>query len=121
MADPSAPDDVPAHLLFSYGTLQLPAVQLDTFGRLIESDDDVLPGYTVDYADVGDARVVDISGQATHPIVRATGNALDKVTGRVLVVSQDELDAADEYEVALYRRVPAVLGSGRTAWVYVSA
>jgi hypothetical protein len=118
---PDSPDELPDQLLFSYGTLQLPAVQLDTFGRLLDGADDALPGYTIAYAEIPDARVVELSGQASHPIVRATGDPRDKVTGRVLTVSQDELDAADEYEVALYRRVSAVLDSGRTAWVYVSA
>lgn len=108
-------------LLFSYGTLQNPDVQLDTFGRILEADDDVLPGYTVDYTEIEDRRVVDISGLSVHPIVRSTGSARDKVTGRVLHVTEDELDAADEYEATLYRRVSCVLTSGRTAWVYVSA
>jgi hypothetical protein len=108
-------------LLFSYGTLQHPEVQLDTFGRLLEGDDDVLPGYTVDYAEISDRRVVDLSGTSVHPIVRATGNPLDKVVGKALRVSEDELDASDEYEVVLYRRTSAVLASGRSAWVYVSA
>lgn len=114
-ADPSV------QLLFSYGTLQHPDVQLDTFGRLLESEDDVLPGYTVDYAEIEDPRVVDLSGLSVHPIVRATGNPLDKVVGKALRVTEEELDASDEYEVALYRRVSVVLASGRTAWVYVSA
>ncbi|WP_169581131.1 gamma-glutamylcyclotransferase family protein [Microbacterium thalassium] len=108
-------------LLFSYGTLQHPEVQLDTFGRLLVSEDDVLPGYTVDYAEIEDTRVVDLSGLSVHPVVRETGNALDKVVGRVLWVTEEELDASDEYEVALYRRVPVVLASGRGAWAYVSA
>lgn len=112
--------DIADQLLFTYGTLQHPEVQLDTFGRLVDSDDDVLPGYTVDYAEISDPRVVELSGLASHPIVRATGNPLDKVTGRVLHVTEDELDAADEYEVALYRRVSAVLASGHRAYVYVS-
>ncbi|WP_194411058.1 gamma-glutamylcyclotransferase family protein [Microbacterium cremeum] len=116
-ADPPAPPD---HLLFSYGTLQRPEVQLDTFGRLLDGDDDVLPGYTVDYAEIEDQRVVDLSGLSVHPVVRETGNPLDKVVGRVLRVTEDELDAADEYEVTLYRRTSVVLASGRTAWVYVS-
>jgi hypothetical protein len=107
-------------LLFSYGTLQNPQVQLDTFGRLLDAEDDVLPGYTVDYAEIEDQRVVDLSQQSVHPIVRATGNPLDKVVGKTLRVTADELDAADEYEVALYRRVSVVLASGRRAWVYVS-
>lgn len=116
------PDPVsgPDQLLFSYGTLQNAEVQLDTFGRLFADEDDALPGYTVDYAEIDDPRVVDLSGLSVHPIVRATGSALDKVTGKVLWVTEDELEAADEYEVELYRRVQAQLQSGRAAWVYVS-
>ena len=112
--------DTPDQLLFSYGTLQYPDVQLDTFGRLLDGEDDVLPRYTVDYASIEDPRVVGLSGDAVHPIVRATGRQLDKVTGRALWVTEEELDAADEYEVELYRRVEVTLASGRTAWVYVS-
>ena len=114
-----APDQ-PLQLLFSYGTLQNPDVQLDTFGRLIDSEDDSLPGYTVDYAEIEDPRVVDVSGASVHPVVRATGTPLDKVVGKALWVTDDELDAADEYEVSLYRRVAVVLSSGRDAWVYVA-
>lgn len=107
-------------LLFSYGTLQLADVQLDTFGRLLEGSDDVLPGYTVDYAEIDDPRVVDLSGADVHPIVRHTGNPLDKVVGKALWVTEDELDASDEYEVSLYRRISVTLASGRDAWVYVA-
>ena len=107
-------------LLFSYGTLQNPDVQLDTFGRLIDSEDDSLPGFTVDYAEIEDPRVVDVSGASVHPVVRATGNPLDKVVGKALWVADDELDAADEYEVSLYRRIAVVLSSGRDAWAYVA-
>jgi len=110
----------PDQLLFSYGTLQNPDVQLDTFGRLVAAEDDALPGYTVDYAEIDDPRVVDLSGLSVHPIVRPTGNALDKVTGKVLWVTEEELDAADEYEVELYRRIAVQLQSRRAAWVYVS-
>jgi len=107
-------------LLFSYGTLQHAQVQLDTFGRLIEGENDVLPGYTVDYAEIEDHRVVDLSGLAVHPVVRATGSAHDKVVGKALWLTADELDAADEYEVSLYVRESVTLASGREAWVYVS-
>lgn len=112
----ASPADV---LLFGYGTLRHPEVQRGTFGRLVDTDDDFLPGYTVDYVEIEDIRVVDLSGVAVHPAVRPTGNPLDKVAGVVLRITEDELDAADEYEAALYRRVSAVLASGRTAWVYV--
>ncbi|MDW4571358.1 gamma-glutamylcyclotransferase family protein [Microbacterium sp. M3] len=113
--------DEPTQYLFSYGTLQNADVQLDTFGRLVESEPDALPGYTVDYAEIDDTRVVDLSGHSVHPIVRETGNPLDKVLGRALVVTEEELDASDEYEVSLYRRIAVVLASGRRAWVYVAA
>lgn len=106
-------------LLFTYGTLQYAEVQLDTFGRLIAGEPDVLPGYTIDYAEIEDQRVVDLSGVSVHPVLRETGSPLDKVVGRVLHLTADEVDAADEYEVSLYRRVRVTLGSGRTAWVYV--
>ena len=74
--------DQPAQLLFSYGTLQSPEVQLDTFGRIVDSEDDVLPGYTVDYAEIEDARVVEVSGSAVHPIVRETGNPSTRSSAR---------------------------------------
>ncbi|WP_228479270.1 gamma-glutamylcyclotransferase family protein [Microbacterium atlanticum] len=112
-------DDLRSQLLFTYGTLQHPDVQLDTFGRLLDGDDDALPGYTVDYAEIEDRRVVDLSGLSVHPVVRETGNPLDKVVGRALRVTDEEIEAADEYEVALYRRISVVLASGRRAWVYV--
>ena len=105
--------------LFSYGTLLLPQVQLDVFGRRIGSTEDVLAGYHVQQAEIDDSRVVTLSGLATHPVLRRTGNTSDKVSGRVLELTLDELDAADEYEVSLYRRPAVVLQSGRDAWVYV--
>lgn len=106
-------------LLFTYGTLQFAEVQLDTFGRVVAGESDVLPGYTIDYAEIEDARVVDVSGLSVHPILRETGNPVDKVVGKVLHVTADELEAADEYEVSLYRRASVSLASGRVAWVYV--
>ncbi len=108
-------------LLFTYGTLQYPDVQLGTFGRLVESEPDAIERYTIDYVEIPDERVVELSGAAVHPIVRATGDPRDKVTGAVLRITESELMAADEYEVALYRRIAVPLISGREAWLYVPA
>ncbi len=106
-------------LLFTYGTLHFAEVQLDTFGRIVVGSADSLPGYTIDYVDIEDQRVVDLSGLSVHPMLRRTGNPVDRVVGTVLEITAAELDAADEYEVALYRRIAVTLASGRTAWVYV--
>lgn len=112
-------DDSGREFLFSYGTLLLPDVQLDTFGRRVPSEEDALPGYRLEWVDIDDERVAQLSGLDSHPILRHTGDPRDRVFGRVLELTADELDAADEYEVALYRRTSAVLASGREAWVYV--
>jgi hypothetical protein len=106
-------------LLFTYGTLQFAEVQLDTFGRVVAGESDVLPGYRIDHARIEDRRVAEVSGLSVHPVLRYTGNTRDKVMGKVLHLTADELEAADEYEVALYRRTSVTLASGRTAWVYV--
>ncbi|AOX47443.1 UDP-N-acetylmuramate--alanine ligase [Microbacterium sp. BH-3-3-3] len=108
-------------LLFTYGTLQLPDVQLDTFGRLVGGDADTLPGYRLEWTDIDDERVAQLSGLDKHPILRQTGDAHDRVFGRVLTLTAEELDAADEYEVSLYRRASVSLASGLRAWVYVAA
>lgn len=107
-------------LLFSYGDLQQPDVQLDIFGRLVHGDVDWLPGYTVDYVEIEDPRGTDVSGLSVKPVVRATGNRLDRVPGRVLHLTEEEVEAVDEYQVELYRRERVMLSSGHAAWVYVS-
>ncbi|WP_159501692.1 gamma-glutamylcyclotransferase family protein [Microbacterium sp. 18062] len=112
----AAPAD---QLLFAYGALQHPDVQLDTFGRLVETDDDVLPGYALLYIEAEDTRTANPSGTTVLPVLRRTDGPRDKVVGIVLSLTADELDAADEYQMSLYRRTPVTLASGRAAWVYV--
>ncbi|KQR90658.1 UDP-N-acetylmuramate--alanine ligase [Microbacterium sp. Leaf347] len=108
-------------IVFSYGTLQQRGVQLEVFGRAPDGEPDLLPGYTVDYLEVLDTRGRGSARVSVHPVVRPTGSLGDKVTGLAYALTPAEVDAADEYESPLYRRVPARLSSGRTAWVYVSA
>ena len=107
--------------LFSYGTLRMPAVQLATFGRLLQGHADTLPGYRLDQLEIRDAGVIAISGMTHHPTVVATGNPADSVTGNVFAITPDELALADEYEVDDYRRDRVRLASGETAWVYADA
>lgn len=106
--------------LFSYGTLSDPAVQVATFGRLLEGHADRLPAFTKVLVEITDPDVVRISGETHHPIIAATGDAGDFVSGHVLRLTAAELAAADAYEVDDYSRVKVRLSSGTDAWVYAS-
>ncbi|WP_417359852.1 gamma-glutamylcyclotransferase family protein [Gallaecimonas pentaromativorans] len=109
------------HKLFSYGTLQLPQVQQETFGRLLQGDKDSLPGYVLASITIRDPEVIRKSGTAIHPILQYTGKASDQVPGTVFVLTDRELAQSDAYEVEEYRRVEAVMASGQTAWIYADA
>jgi gamma-glutamylcyclotransferase (GGCT)/AIG2-like uncharacterized protein YtfP len=106
--------------LFSYGTLQYEAVQLSTFGRKLNGSPDVLCGYILSQLKINNPDVVAASGEAVHPILLPSGNKLDQIQGVVFDLSSKELELADQYEVADYKRISVTLFSGITAWVYVS-
>ena len=108
-------------LLFSYGTLRDPAVQRANFGRELHGRDDALPGYRMTVLEITDPEVVALSGTARHPVVAPSGDPADQVTGVVFELTDEELVAADGYEVDDYRRQLLPLASGDRAWVYVSA
>jgi hypothetical protein len=106
--------------LFSYGTLQQDGVQMASFGRLLKGAPDALPGWKREMVEITDPDVLAKSGERFHPIV-AAGAASDEVAGMVFEITDDELAAADRYEVADYKRIAARLKSGVEAWVYVRA
>ncbi|CAH0282486.1 hypothetical protein SRABI130_04110 [Pseudomonas sp. Bi130] len=108
-------------LLFSYGTLQDRAVQLSTFGRELKGRLDSLPGYKQNLVEIADPAVLAASGKSHHPIVQESGDLSDEIAGTVFEITAQELVAADEYEVADYKRVSVTLKSGISAWVYVRA
>jgi hypothetical protein len=107
--------------LFSYGTLQFASVQTALFGRLLEGRPDAMPGYSHTMIELTDPDVIAKSGTASHPIVTHTGNPSDKTEGTVFFITEDELAAADAYEVSDYKRIQVRLQSGTDAWVYVAA
>ena len=112
--------ETPNVLLFSYGTLQLERVQWESFGRLLDGeDDDVMLGYRQAMIEITDPQVICQSGQKFHPIVTPTNNPKDEVPGKVFRLTESELAAADRYEVADYKRVLVILKSGKEAWVYI--
>lgn len=108
-------------LLFSYGTLQLASVQLSSFGRLLDGEEDAMTGYRADKVEITDPEVLRKSGERFHLIVAPSGNAKDEVSGKVFRITAKELAAADAYEVSDYKRVEVLLKSGRHAFVYVKA
>jgi len=108
-------------LIFSYGTLQLEAVQLSTFGRLLQGRPDALPGFEPSLSRIEDSLVVATSGKTHHKNVTYNGRDDSRVAGTVFEITDTELAAADRYERrASYTRIAAVLASGTQAWVYVA-
>ena len=108
-------------LLFSYGTLQLEAVQLATFGRQLAGSPDVLEGFELVPLKIEDAAVIAVSGKDRHTMAKFTGRASDVIPGTVLALTRDELENADGYEVSAVKRVAVDLQSGTRAWAYVDA
>lgn len=107
--------------LFSYGTLQLPAVQQATFGRLLDGEPDTILGYEVRRLSITDPEVLATSGVAEHPVLVPAADPAAEVVGTVFQITTEELLAADGYEVADYQRAAVLLRSGGTAWAYVAA
>ena len=107
-------------LLFSYGTLQLPSVQIANFDRLLHGQADSLQGWHQDMVKITDPQVLAESGQHWHPILRRTSAPQAAVQGTVFDISEAELLRADSYEVDDYHRIEVQLASGCRAWVYVA-
>jgi len=105
--------------LFSYGTLQLPSVQQEKYGRLLDGTPDALIGYRFSPIDIDDPDVVRLSGKSRHPIARCSDNPADQIEGMVYLLTEAELEATDAYEVDPYVRVEVILQSDRTAFAYV--
>ena len=107
-------------LLFSYGTLQQEHVQLSTFGRRLQGQRDELLGFEPSLARIEDPQVVATSGRTHNANATFTGRDDSRVSGTVFEISDAELAAADEYErLAAYKRIAAMLASGKQTWVYV--
>jgi acyl-CoA thioesterase FadM len=107
--------------LFSYGTLQDPAVQRANFGRTLAGRPDLLPGYELSAITIADPEVIATSGKSEHAIIQPSSNATDEVAGTIYPLTPQELVAADQYEVSEYKRVAVTMKSGVAAWAYIRA
>lgn len=105
--------------LFTYGTLQLPVIQQKLFGRRIEGNHDTLHGYRVDQIPLNDEGVIREIGCDHYRVILPDNHALP-LPGQVLMMSEQEISIADDYEGECYQRVQVTLASGNIAWVYQS-
>lgn len=84
-------------LLFSYGTLRDPAVQLRVFGGRIDGTDDEIIGFTRRPIDIANSEFAEANG-SRHSIVRFTGRDEDRIPGTVFELTDAEIASADAYE-----------------------
>ena len=108
------------YYLFSYGTLQLEKVQLETYNRLLNGKKDVLFGYEIKNLEIIDPDVLAKSGKKIHPIAVKTGKKNHQIEGFIFELAEEELLATDKYEVSDYQRVLETFQSGTKAWIYTS-
>ncbi|RSS35078.1 hypothetical protein EF912_36440 [Streptomyces sp. WAC07061] len=107
------------HALFSFGTLMDPKVQTALFGQVVPSRPASLAGYATRSLKITDPDVIAASGLDVHLILeRRIGGVVD---GVVLELTDEQLAAADGYEVDDYARRRVLLASGESAWAYLDA
>ena len=107
-------------LIFSYGSLREPDVQLSTFGRHLAGHEDELVGFEISTVTINDPAIVAMSGRTQHNNLIPTANS--RVRGMVFEISDAELARVDAYEAQYpYKRIDAPLASGGHVWVYVYA
>ncbi|MEV0415523.1 GDSL-type esterase/lipase family protein [Streptomyces sp. NPDC050448] len=107
------------HTLFSFGTLMDERVQTALFGRTVPTEPASLAGYTTRPLPITDPAVIAASGLDVHLILERRLGAT--VEGAVLHLTDQDLAAADAYEVDDYTRRRVVLTSGENTWAYLDA
>lgn len=95
--------------LFSYGSLQEEAVQLNLYNRVLAGKKDYLEAFAFSNQKIA----------SLYPIIFKTDNLTDRIVGMVFEISEEELLITDEYEGDSYRKVQVKLKSGIIAWCYV--
>lgn len=107
------------HSLFSFGTLMDDRVQKALFGRAVPSSAASLVGYRTRPLPITDPSVIAASGLDVHLALECSLG--DVVEGAVLRLTDQDLAAADAYEVDDYVRRRVLLSSGESAWAYLDA
>ncbi|GHC59347.1 GDSL-type esterase/lipase family protein [Streptomyces cinnamoneus] len=107
------------HTLFSFGTLRDEHVQTALFGRAVPTSAASLAGHTTRPLTITDPSVIATSGLSVHLTLERKIGA--EVEGAVLHLTDQDLAAADAYEVDDYVRRRVLLSSGESAWAYLDA
>lgn len=100
--------------LFAYGTLKDKDIQENIFGRSLSGTPDRLIGYVINHIEIEEE-----FGLEKYPIITATNNPDDIVTGIVYDISEEDVHLADTYEGLHYKRIEVTLESLQTAWAYI--
>lgn len=95
--------------MFTYGTLQDAQVQRYVFNKVLEGEEDFLPGF----------KWFENAIYGRYPLVKPTFNVNDTVKGIAYKVTELDLTRCDIYETAAYQRKKFILKSGKEAWVYI--
>ncbi|WP_406345970.1 GDSL-type esterase/lipase family protein [Streptomyces sp. NBC_00648] len=107
------------HALFSFGTLMDERVQTALFGQAVPTSPASLVGCTTRPLAITDPSVIATSGLDVHLTLERKYGAV--VEGAVLRLTDQDLAAADAYEVDDYVRRRVLLSSGESAWAYLDA
>ncbi|MEL1241820.1 gamma-glutamylcyclotransferase family protein [Flavobacterium flavipallidum] len=100
--------------LFAYGTLKDKNIQENIFGRTLKGVPDRLIGFVINYIEIEEE-----FGIEKYPVIIATNNPDDIVTGIVYDISEKDVYLADTYEGLHYKRIEVTLESLQTAWAYI--
>lgn len=102
--------------IFSYGTLQSKAIQMQVFSRLLSGTPDQLLGYKLK-----DLKIEEEFGMADYFVAIPSENPSDAIDGIVYSISSKELAKVDLFESNAYKRVEITLKSGTNAWIYLES
>ena len=90
------------------------------FGRRLEGQTDELVGFEPSSVKIEDPKVIATLGMTHHANAKFNGKEASRVAGMVFEITDSELAEVDDYESPFsYKRVSAMLASGRETWVYV--
>ncbi|HYM93525.1 MAG TPA: gamma-glutamylcyclotransferase family protein [Chitinophagaceae bacterium] len=106
--------------LFSYGALQKGKVQKKLFGRKLQGREDILKGYKISPIEIMDESFLSKGEEKNQLTAIISKDKNDSIKGTSLVITEEELLAADKYEPANYKRIKVMLESGREAWIYLA-